>query len=150
MNKEEHIEIERRIKTFSPVEALEALSADFFDEQACRRWILKNLHPDGAHCPGCGAEIESEIMIKNFWETRRCQCQECGKWFTSLTNTILHGTQMDMRQIYLLAVLISLRVDDELIAKFCKISTGTVRLWKMRFMPEKKEVLNGKFSFADS
>lgn len=55
---------------------------------------------------------------------------------------------MDMRQIYLLAVLISLKVDDELIAKFCKISTGTVRLWKMRFMPEKKEVLNGKFSFA--
>lgn len=123
----------QKFKAFNPQAILNALSPDFFNEGKCREVILKILHPDGACCPECGATFESEAMIKNFWELRRCHCDACNKWFTAATGTILHGSQMSMRQVFILAILLSLGVKDEIIARACGISSGTVRLWRLKF-----------------
>lgn len=123
----------QRVKSFSPEKALEALSANFFREDACRDWLLKTLHPDGAHCPGCGTRLEDKKSVHNFWNLRRCECKVCKKWFSATSGTILHGAQLNMRQTFLLIFLLSLGIDDRKIAEICGISSGTVRLWRMRF-----------------
>lgn len=67
------------LKTFKAEEALKALTVDFFNEKACRDYVLRRLHPDGPQCPGCGRRVNNEISINNFWELRRCECKHCGK-----------------------------------------------------------------------
>lgn len=125
-------------KTFSPEAVLKAFTVQCLREDACRDYILKTLHPDGAHCPECGSTLESEATIRNFWEMRRCQCQVCNKWFTATTRTILHNSQLDMRQFFVLATFLPIGMPIEEIARIAGISPGTVRLWKLKLLQSGK------------
>lgn len=120
------------IKTFSTNGALQTFNADFFAEDVCQAWILKALHPDGAYCPRCGQRIEDEITLKNFWMMLRCKCKSCQKWFTATVGTILHNSQLTMRQSFALAVLMALGLTNKQIAGIIGIHPDSVRFWRMR------------------
>lgn len=148
MNETEHIEnkeqstdtgqdgilsaISAPIKSFSAAEVLQSLTAKYFNEEACRQWILETLHPDGAYCPACKNKITDDITRNNFSAMRRCKCKHCGKWFSATVGTILHNSQLSMRQAFALAVLISLGLGNKQIAKIIGIHPDSVRLWRLR------------------
>lgn len=111
----------------------EEFSVDFFDEKACRMWILKRIHPEGPHCPRCGKAITNERGIANFYELKRVFCKHCKKIYTALTGTALNGMQIDLRTLYLLAVFLALKIDKKEIARMLDIHTETVRTWKAKF-----------------
>jgi len=118
---------------FTPSDALSVFNANFLDYEFSRIWVLKRLHPDGAHCPGCGAEI-AESQLQRFWSNGRLACRKCGKYFTALTGTFISGSQLDFRNIILLAVLLALRVTDRDIVKITRMSAENIRLWRRRFI----------------
>lgn len=133
--------IKQGVKSFSASTALAALNPSFFNEERCREFVFKSLHPHGAHCPRCGVAIEDRLILSNFWEGKRCLCRSCGRWFSTTTGTVLHNTSFDVRQIYAIAFFLGVGLSDAAIAKALKISLGAVRLWRMRFSTTEKEGL---------
>lgn len=116
----------------TPQEASGAIRAGFLDEQACRRWVLSRLHPEGPICPGCEHPLHEKYRDR-FWQNERIRCPLCGKWFTALTDTIFQGTHMGFREILLLAVFLGLNQPAKYIAEILDIDEETVRLWRCKF-----------------
>jgi len=117
---------------FTPGEILKVFNANFLDYEFARLWILKRLHPHGAHCPGCGAAVPAK-KLRRFWANGRIRCGECGKYYTALTGTFISGCQIDFRGLMLLSVLIALGVHDGQIAAIVGMGHENVRLWRLRF-----------------
>ena len=128
----------QRLKSFSPEAVLKAFTVECLREDACCDYILKTLHPDGAHCPACGMRLEDETTVKNFWELKRCECKVCNRWFSATIGTILHNSQLDMRQFFVLATFLPLGMPVEEVARIVGISPGTVRLWKIKLSQTEK------------
>ncbi|HSW38051.1 MAG TPA: hypothetical protein VLL97_01000 [Acidobacteriota bacterium] len=118
---------------FAPTDVLAVFNVNFLDYDFSRIWILKRLHPSGAHCPGCGAAVP-ENKLQRFWSNRRISCRACGKYFTALTGTFIAGCQLDFRGLVLLALLLALGVHDKQIAAIVGMSAENVRLWRRKFM----------------
>ena len=121
---------------FSPADAASAFFASSFDEAYCRLWILKKLHPGDIRCPECNATIQDNTTWHNFWKGKRCVCKACERGFTATSGTFLHGTQLDFRQLFMLAVLANYKaggLDTKSIATAVGISPDTVRIWERRF-----------------
>lgn len=121
----------KAIKSFSAAQALHALNADFFGEAACRQWILKTLHPDGAFCPHCQSAV-SNISAAKFWNMQYMACRACGKRSLATKGTILHNSSLSMRQAFALACLIALGLSNKQIAEIVGIHPDSVRLWRLR------------------
>jgi transposase-like protein len=117
---------------FAPNDVLAVFNVNFMDYDFARLWILKRLHPDGAHCPGCGLPV-ADKSLQRFWSNGRLSCRECGKYFTALTGTFLAGCHLDYRGVILLAVLLTLGVHDKQIAAIVGTSAENVRLWRIKF-----------------
>ena len=117
----------------TPDNVLKSFNADYLDEVACRTWILEGLHGDNAHCPGCGALILDMKRLQRFWNIQRLKCEQCGVFFTALTDTIFSGSHMSLREIYLMLVLLGLGIKDKLIAEKLKVSQESIRLWRNKF-----------------
>ncbi len=122
-----------KIRAFTTKQALSALSVKFFSDYECRGWIIKNLHPEGAFCPGCRKEILDETTLSNYWNGRRCKCKSCGKWFSAFSGTFLQECQMDERKIFILAILTELNLHKNEIARILDINPATVRIWQGKF-----------------
>lgn len=127
-------ETERGLRSgrFKTGDVLDAFDADFLDEERCRSWVMNKLHPDGGHCPRCGADIPDRQM-RGFWSCKRMKCGRCGKFFTALTGTFLSGCHLKFREIVLLALLLALEVPDKQIASILHMSAENVRLWRIKF-----------------
>jgi transposase-like protein len=121
------------IKSFLPADSLKAFNDTVLSEDACRRWFLGKLHPDGINCPRCKKEITSGTTVKNFWSMKRCLCNHCGKRFLATDGTILHKSRLSMTQVFALAILLALGIDNKSIAGIIGIHPDSVRLWRMRF-----------------
>lgn len=115
---------------FTARQALVYFDPDFFDEAACREWVISRLHPGGPACPGCGLKLDDD---KSFRAGKRCHCGRCGRWFTATTRTILEGTHLDFAQVYALALFIELGIPATRTASMLGISADTVRLWMKKF-----------------
>lgn len=115
--------------------------ADFLSESACRDWVLKRLHPTGAHCPGCCTAVP-ERSLQRFWMSERVKCCQCNKFFDARTNTFLSGCQLSYRKVMLLAVLLSPDLTDKAIAVILDMSAANVCLWRNKFAAMEK-VKNG-------
>ena len=122
-----------RSGVFTPSDALEVFNANFLDYEFSRIWVLKRLHPDGAHCPGCAAPIPDH-KLQRFWSNGRLACRKCGKYFSALTGTFIAGCQIDFRNLVLMAVFLALGVHDSKIATITGMSAENVRLWRRKFM----------------
>lgn len=115
------------------VTAFEALNAEFFDEEKCREWVLKKLHPCGAFCPGCKRTIDDACRIAHFWNGDRLNCQNCGKYFTALTGSIFSGAHQNFRGLFLLAALSGAGINDKIIAAKLSLTPESCRLWRIKF-----------------
>lgn len=115
---------------FTTRQALVYFDPDFFDEDACREWVISRLHPGGAFCPGCGLKLDND---KRFRGGKRCHCGRCGRMFTAKSGTFLEGMHLDFAQVYALALLIELGHSPAVIAPMVGVSSDTVRLWQKKF-----------------
>ena len=95
-----------RINGFTTSEALAAFAVLGANASDIRAWVYEKLHPGGiATCPSCGEQIISIKSRQTFLTSGRVCCFSCKKFFTNRTNTILHGSQLEFEQVYLIAVL---------------------------------------------
>lgn len=123
---------------FSARDVLEVFNVNFLDYEFARMWVLKRLHPDGTHCPGCGIPPLSNEFMQRFWQGKRMRCPQCGKYFTALTGTFLSGCHLDFRGVILLAVLLALGIHDKQIAAIVEMSSENVRLWRKKFQVQER------------
>ena len=115
-----------------------SFSADFLDEDTCRRWILGIIyHEKDFSCPQCSAPLTGKGLLR-FRAAQRVRCHACGKFFTALTGTFLQGCHLTFRQIILLAVFLYFGIRHEAIANKVGISEETVRLWQKKFQAIKQ------------
>jgi transposase-like protein len=120
------------VGAFEPGEALAALTTAFLAPGPVRRWLIDRLHPRGPECPHCGLPVSGEARLEAFWDRRRLECPQCGRWFTAFSGTILQGCKLDEPTVYLLAVYLALGWDASRIAAALNISAETVRVWRHR------------------
>jgi transposase-like protein len=117
--------------------ALDRLHASSLDWKESAWPLIDALHLDGKRCPHCGTEIADEARLIRWYQTDRIKCSSCGAFYTSLTGTILHGSTLDPRELYLLQVLLELDVDAVRIASVLNVNRETVKRWKKRLYPER-------------
>lgn len=115
---------------------LVSFCADMLSWSHAGQYMIDQLHLDGKLCPHCGTEITDEARLIRWYLTERIQCSSCRHFFTSLTNTVLHGSTLDPREFYLLKALLELNVDVDLIASVIAVNKETVKRWKKRLYPE--------------
>ena len=116
-----------------PADVAGKFSAEFLDEDVCRRWILEKIYDGMAiSCPQCSALL-TENRLRRFWLAERIRCHACGKFFTALTDTFLQGCHLAFREIILLAIFLHFNIHHREIASILRISTETVRLWDIKF-----------------
>jgi transposase-like protein len=126
----------KRQGPITPGILLKEFSADFLDDEYCRQWILKKLHPnEDVFCPGC--EVSDSVLTgkraERFWMAKRVKCSYCGKYFTALTDTFLSGIHMTFKEIILLVMLLGLGCSNTSIAKFIGYNEETIRIWRKKF-----------------
>lgn len=120
-------------KVLTSAACLKVFSADFLIWSEAGRWVINQLHPAGQKCPHCQEEITDDTRLERWYQCERIQCKACGRFFTSLTGTILQASQLDPREVYLLAVLTELEVPAAKIAAVIDIHKDTVRIWQRKF-----------------
>lgn len=77
---------------------------DLLDEDLATTWILHHFHPDGLHCPHCGAD---ESRARYFRTTRRSQlavyrCYDCEGIYNLYSGTLFEGRHLPPSQVVLL------------------------------------------------
>jgi hypothetical protein len=87
-------------------------------------------------CPECAA-IVPENLLRSFWDNKRIKCDQCGKYFTAITDTFFSGCHFDFKEIVLFFLLLALDVHDKIIADIMKTSMENIRLWRLKL--EKKD-----------
>lgn len=132
MQSDETVAILNKSNVFDIADVIRDFKKKFLNEETCREWVLKRLHPDGAFCPGCGVAVP-EKSLQRFWMSERLKCCQCEKFFTALTGTFLSGCQLDYREVILLAVLLSPDINDKTIAEILDMSSANVRIWRNKF-----------------
>jgi hypothetical protein len=94
------------INGFTLSEALQTFSGFALSHAIVGAWVFDKLHPYNKYvCPACGEQIKTDRALLTFREGGRVCCSTCKKFFTNRTNTILHGSQLEFEQVYLIAVL---------------------------------------------
>jgi transposase-like protein len=128
-------------KTFDPSVALNDFSVKFFNYFECHDWVMKKLHPDGFFCIHCGHRFDEETS-KNLYQLKRVLCRNCKKYYSAKMGTILHHAWVSPAEVFIMAVLMALGIDNERIAKIINIHPDSIRLWRLRFESGKKEDMN--------
>jgi transposase-like protein len=101
------------------------------EENACRDWWLKRLHPDGACCPGCKQALTTRV-VESWRMDATVKCTGCGTWFNNRTGTVLSSLQGSWQQLLLFLALWENRAPSAVIAKSCEMSVDTVARLKSR------------------
>ena len=98
-------------------------------------WMIDQFHSDGKRCPHCGVEIADEARLQRWYRGERIKCSStgCGRFYTSLTNTVLSGSTLDPRELFLLKCLLEWGVAAGTIVTIIPINKETVERWKKRF-----------------
>ena len=98
------------------------------------RWMVTRLHPSGIWCPACSADLgDSSSRWERWYQFEQVRCIECGKKFSASTGTMLEGSKLEPREIYLLAFYLWLKLPTRQIAELLGVDPGTVRNWDMKF-----------------
>lgn len=111
------------------MEVKREFSIEMLNEDACREWFLRNIHPSGIFCPECNREIIKEKKLRTLWAMRRVSCPFCNRSFSLLTGTELNGIGIDFRALYILLFMVSHDVHVNNVAKQLGISTGAAYFW---------------------
>jgi transposase-like protein len=122
-----------RNKLFTLVQAGESFGLDMVKFEDCARWIIARLHPDGASCPHCSAAICGDSRLEKWYLFEQLRCPECRTKFTAATGTHINGSKLEIREIYLVAVLSHLGVPSPKIASTLRVHVDTVTNWLSKF-----------------
>lgn len=101
------------------------------DTIACRSFLIRRLHPAGPRCPDCGTS-PTGLQSEAFNAGGRVHCRSCGRWFSWRTGSILQGSTLDERQLYLVVFLTSAGCPVSTITEASGLPDRTVRDWQHR------------------
>lgn len=128
---------------FTPADALAAFSLDMINITNCAGFLVSKLHRDFPACPHCSAPIApvieeqrtplDENRLSRYRLLEQVRCPSCTRKITAATCTIIDGSKLDPREIYLLAVLLGLDIPVRKIADVLHLDPTTVRSWDKKF-----------------
>ena len=77
---------------------------DLIDEEQATAWLLKHFHPEGLHCPHCGADVEEARL---FGRTRKShlriyRCLSCEGVYNLYSGTVFEQKQLTPPEAVLL------------------------------------------------
>src|SRR5881227_4036646 len=72
------------------------------DEDACYRYLLEVLHPDGLACPRCGGRDGLKVHRRHRAPVLDYRCSACKRVFNAFTGTPLAGTHRRPAEIMLI------------------------------------------------
>ena len=71
------------------------ISSLFTDEEEAEKWLVEARWPDGVRCALCDSE-----RVKRVPDHRMpFRCLDCHRYFSVTTNTAMHSTNLDYRQL---------------------------------------------------
>jgi transposase-like protein len=73
---------------------------DLLDNDACLTWLAKHLHPEGFHCPRCGAAERRLARRPAAFPAYRCR--QCDRFYTVLTGTVFAKTRQTPAKLVLI------------------------------------------------
>lgn len=71
---------------------------DLLDPDACYRFLLDLLHPDGLVCPRCGRADGMGVQARHREPVLDYRCRHCGRVFNAYTGTPLERTRRSPTQ----------------------------------------------------
>ena len=74
---------------------LVALFQMFPDDATAQQWFVQCRWPDGIRCAYCDSK---NIKDNATHETMPYRCRECGKWFSTKTNTFMHASNIGYQE----------------------------------------------------
>ena len=116
---------------FTPDDALAACRDELLNEDHCRRWIIKKLHPETLVCPFCKSPVR-EHQNSALQDGKRIYCRECSRGFTAFSETCLSGMKWSCRDFILLLFLIATGRNTKQIADILGRSWTAVNEWRNR------------------
>jgi transposase-like protein len=126
-------------KLFDMEAATNFFGLDLIKYADLARWVVSQLHPAGAKCPHCSAPLsEKEAVVARFNRLDQVRCAGCGRKFTAATNTLLNTSKLEVREIYLIAVLSHLGVSTQRIAAQLHVHPDTVTNWQGHFQAQQE------------
>ena len=56
---------------------------DLIDEEQATAWLLKHFHPEGLHCPHCGADVAAARIFGTTKKSHLCiyRCLSCDRTY---------------------------------------------------------------------
>lgn len=75
---------------------------NLMDSEACYRFLLDILHPDGLCCPGCRRSDAMAVHHRRHQPVLDYRCRHCGSVFNAYTGTPLHKTHRSPTQLVLI------------------------------------------------
>lgn len=77
---------------------------DLLDDQQSQQWLETHFHPDGLHCPDCGASREAAYLFRHTQCSRLAvyRCRHCGKTYNLYTGTVFAHRQLSAPQVVML------------------------------------------------
>lgn len=131
---------------FAVPASLAAFQACYGTEDACRRALMRARWPDGWLCPCCNHtrhyELASRIEV---------ECAACGHQTSPTTGTLLEGTKLSLRKLFLLLYLIVAEksgANCKQLARQAEVNYNTARLWKLKvadmLLARDKDALTGR------
>lgn len=123
--------------TIRPDDVLEACGAELLDEDCCRHWLIKKLHPGSINCPFCGTPAE-DCQGDNLLEGKWVVCQLCSKCYSAFTRTCLSGMHWTCREYVQLLLFVGAGWSAKRIANKLECSESAVRSWEIRITNRRK------------
>jgi len=109
----------------------EDCGAELLDEDRCRRWLIKKLHPGSITCPFCGTpakDCQGDDLLEGKWVV----CQACPKHYSAFTRTCLVGMHWTCREFVQLLLFVGAGWSAKRIANKLECSESAVRSWEIR------------------
>jgi transposase-like protein len=73
---------------------------DLLDDDSCRLWLERYLHPRGLQCPHCGSPDRRLFRVQDHFPAYRCRV--CAGYYTLLTGTVFAKTRQPPATLVLL------------------------------------------------
>ena len=108
----------------------------YFSERRCREWLVSELHPEGAFCPSCGHDHNSESVLQLVYSLKRIRCRSCGRKFSAYSGTVFEHTRLGPRQIVAMLTLFRMGRSNAEIARAANMNRSTVSRWRYFFRAE--------------
>jgi transposase-like protein len=75
---------------------------ELMDPDACYQFLVRTLHPDGLHCPGCWQDDALSVHDRHRVPVLDYRCRHCGSVFNAYTGTPFQKTHRSPVQLVLI------------------------------------------------